>query len=518
MYTDSHHNNADVIQDKKTAKNEVSELDIDFSVRETRNALTHYSTKGSKIHFVPLSPPEKGFFTGVEGGIIDRQVIHKLYECLASNDQEKVIAWMNSHFRSAFKGRKSKDLLLKTLPLHLTLPRIAYLQNGHYDYFEELKKQYKFYLDGEPSGNYSIIQSGEEINVLTQDERSCSSVVFCIDGIHSLGIGNPEDEFIHEGQSPKDVSIGRVKSRIRQLKGEECLEDQELKKWEYPPLLLRLANNFGNGIFGHARSFSDCARTVLDQRRYLDKGVVKTSGYDIVRELLGLDEQLQPTGSRRIFIDMTHLSASARNDLYQKIFRRFNKNVNPEHPIPVVFTEAAYSGVDYLAEMMKNAHERLESDDFRVQNYCGGSINLSDEDILEVFWSRGLISFSLEENKMGDQLGGIEKLFSNTPRAQALRLLGRQISGMISVPFAYHVTAPLMIWDYLNIGSGLTGKGERLERYRCNSYQNALEEDLEEVLTKLKKEEPMWFGSYKPEALVRKLCYQNISEFVLRNY
>ena len=43
-------------------------------------------------------------------------------------------------------------------------------------------------------------------------------------------------------------------------------------------------------------------------------------------------------------------------------------------------------------------------------------------------------------------------------------------------------------------------------------------EDLEEALTKLKKEEPMWFGSYKPDALVRKICYQNISEFVFRNF
>ncbi|MEJ0055235.1 MAG: hypothetical protein WDN75_06015 [Bacteroidota bacterium] len=108
-----------------------------------------------------------------------------------------------------------------------------------------------------------------------------------------------------------------------------------------------------------------------------------------MRELLGLDEQLQPTGSRRILIDMARLSASARNDLYQLIFRRFNKNINPEHPIPVIFTEAAYSGVDYLAEMTKNAHEGLECDSFRMNNYNGNSINLSDEDILEVFRSNG---------------------------------------------------------------------------------------------------------------------------------
>jgi hypothetical protein len=57
-----------------------------------------------------------------------------------------------------------------------------------------------------------------------------------------------------------------------------------------------------------------------------------------------------------------------------------------------------------------------------------------------------------------------------------------------------------------------------LERYCGGSCQSKLEEDLEEVLTRLKKEEPMWFGSYKPDALVRKMSRQNISEFVFRNF
>jgi hypothetical protein len=215
---------------------------------------------------------------------------------------------------------------------------------------------------------------------------------------------------------------------------------------------------------------------------------------------------------------MAQLSASSRNDLYQRIFRRFNKNINPEHPIPVVFTEAAYSGVDTLTEMTKNAHDGLESDTYRVNNYNSNSINLSDEDILEVFRSHGLISLSLEESRMGSEPGGLERFFSNSSRAQALRLLGRQVAGIVSVPFAYNVIAPLKVWDYLNIGNGLTEKGDRLERYRSGPCQPKLEEDLEEVLTKLKREEPMWFGSYKPDALVRKMCRQNISEFVFRNF
>ncbi len=58
----------------------------------------------------------------------------------------------------------------------------------------------------------------------------------------------------------------------------------------------------------------------------------------------------------------------------------------------------------------------------------------------------GLISLSLEERRMGNEAGGLEKFFSNNSRTQALRLLGRQIAGIISVPFAYNMTAPLKVW------------------------------------------------------------------------
>jgi hypothetical protein len=514
MYPDKH-NNVDVIQRLTVVREDVSR-EIDFSVRELRDELASVSSQGSKIRFAPLSPLEKGFFTGVENGVINKQAICELYKLLAQNDEKKTADWINSHI--SLTGKKKADEILKALPCGLTLPRITHLQNGSYEYFEELKKQYKFYRDGELSGNYSLAHPGEEISVASGDEKSKATILFTIEGIHSLGIGNPEDECQDDDQCQKDVSIGRIKSRIRQIKGEESLEDENLKRWEHPPLLMRLAKHFGNGIFGHARSFSDCAGKVLDQKRYLDKGIVNASGYEIVRELLGLDEQLQPTGSRRILIDMTHLSASARNDLYQTIFRRFNKNISPEHPIPVIFTEAAYSGIDYLADMTRNAHEGVESDNFRIQNYSGNSINLSDEDILEVFWSKGLISFSLEKNRIGNEITGLGKLFPSNPRSQALRSLTNQIKGVISAPFVYNVIAPLRIWDSLNIGSGLSGRGEKMERYCCTSYERTLEEDLEEVLTRLKKEEPMWFGSYKPDALVKKICYQNLSEFVFRNF
>ena len=159
----------------------------------------------------------------------------------------------------------------------------------------------------------------------------------------------------------------------------------------------------------------------------------------------------------------------------------------------------------------------MDHDDFRVRGFYGGSVNLCDEDVLAVFWSKGLIGITLEEQKMGHELTGLAKLFPKSSRTHALRVLGRQVAGIVSVPFAYHVCEPLNIWNCLGIGSGLSGTVQLLEYFKTMNNLHSLVEDLEEVLTKLKKEEPFWFGPHKPAELAMKICYQNATEFVAKN-
>lgn len=488
---------------------------VNSSRSETCLAFEQYANSESKFIFALLSPYEKDFFSGVEGGRVNKQVIREVYGMIADGNEAKAFQRIYAGSNNLASLKKKSKELLQLLPRNLPESRIQYFQQRQYDYFEELKNQYKSYLDGESTGGYAL--AGREVTHIPSDSN-CPEVAFIIDGIHSLGVGNPEDEFLHAGQRPLDVSIGRLKSRIRQLKGEEPLEDHELKCWSHRPFLFRLANHFGNGLFGHARSFPLRAQVFLDQRRYLNKGVIKGSGYEVVTELLGLDDTLRPTGSKRILVDMLHLSASARNDLYEKVFRTHNKNIDPHHPIPVVFTNVAYSGVDYLTEMMKNSRDGVDHDDFRVHGFYGGSVNLSDEDVLAVFWSKGMIGITLEEQKMGHELTGLAKLFPKSSRTQALSMLGRQVAGIVSVPFAYHVCEPLNIWNCLGIGSGLSGTVQLLEYFNTMNNLHLLAEDLEEVLTKLKKEEPFWFGPYKPAELARKMCYENINQFTAKNF
>jgi hypothetical protein len=497
MFADLYRNSAEGVRRDRHTDDPILTSHHEPAVERSGNA-------GGDIVIASLSAREKGFIAGTHGSL-NKGAMQELYDHVAAQDGQKIRGWIKEHdLTSAF--RKNQFNWLRSLPNQMSPP------GGQYEYFDELKQQYKLYRAGQAAGNYQLAEPGNKSSATGQ-----SRIFFAIDGIHSLGTGNPEEDLGEDSQKRQDMSLGRMKSRIHQLKGEETLEDSKLMRWEHPPLLFRLAHHFGNGFFGHARSLPQSTQTLFDQRRNLNKGVIKASGYDIVRELLGLDEELRPTGSRRILIDMGYLSAASRSDLYERIFRIYNKNVDPGHPIPVVFTGAAYSGIDYLIEMVKNAHGGVDGDDFRVSGYYGGSINLADEDILAIFRSNGLIALSLDEYKLGDDLGGIGKIFSNSARSKALRLLGRQISGMVSVPFAYHLPDPLKIWNCLSIGPA-SKEGMTLQHFSANEDVVALRNDVTEVLDRLKKDEPMWFGGYKPCELAEKICAGNLKEFACANF
>ena len=472
-------------------------------------------SEDAQIHFAFLSPAEKGFFQGVQGGTLTQSTMQQFCECLARRDNTQIKKWITDHALASSRSGINKFDWLNALSDQISQPAVDYVKCGQYDYFEELKRQYRLFRVAEREGNCSLAVPGENLSTTHND---LTKVVLAINGIHSLGIGNPEDECMQDGQPRLDISLGRLKSRIHQIKGEEPLDDPYLSRWQHPPMMVRLAHHFGNGIFGHARSLPENAKMLFDQTRNLNKGIIKVSGYEIVRELLGLDEALRPTGSRRILIDMLHLSAASRNNLYEQVYRIYNKNINPTQPIPVIFTGAAYSGIDYLIEMIRNGEDGREGDDQRVNGYYGGSINLSDEDVLAVFWSNGLIALTLEECRLGDEMGGIEKVFSNSPRRKAMRLLSRQIAGIISIPFAYHLAAPLNIWNCLSIGPGLGNRTSLVAHYRNQPDLKILQQDVEEVLFKLKRDEPMWFGGFKPSQLAEKICSENVREFTALNF
>jgi len=510
-------------------QSEVNEANNSFNF--SHSDLVKCVRSGTKLLFASLSPPEKGYFTGVSNTPVDKDLIHELYERWHKEGDQASSAWLLNqlHTIPAYKKLRLSDLQFLNQPLmNLQSGQVNKIQNGEYDYFEELKQEYRFFLHKSGqlmstpeaiqvdeasakkkwSGEYHLASNAKEVNPCDQTDKI--TIVPTLGGIHSLGIGNAE-----EG---KDIPIQTLKSRIRQLKGEEALDDTELTTWKHRPFYITFAGHFYNTLCGHAKSFTSHDSILFDQRRGIDQGVMSHC-HEVWRELLGLNESLEPTGSKRILIDVCHMSAAARYSYYKELIFPFNRD-NKENKIPVIASHAAYAGVDYLETMISNCKNRKEQDNFFINGFLAWSINLSDEDVLQIFHSEGLLGLSLDERLLGGGSNFWWKNFSfgALERRRSLALLRKSLEQFVCIPFAYHVANPHTIWDRIGMGSDFDGYMKPIQRYSSVLQFSTLEQDLVEILSDMKRDEPLWFGSYQPEDLARKICFENAYEFVKKHY
>jgi len=496
-----------------------------------------------KLMFAALYPIEKGFFYGSSGGRICKKMIGDYFHRIHSDGETEAMEWLVKLMKTQpgmEKVKKSELEFIQNRFVRLPLERVKYLQNGHYDYFEELKREYKFYLSksGEkvttaelqlvphgPSrtwqGVYQLAQNGGDVLYRLRPDNDDVIIVLTLDGIHALGVGNPEDDALSPGDKPKDVSIGKLKSRIRQLKGEESLDDTTLKSWTHTPFYITFASHFNNTLCGHAHSLPTMSKYVYDQHKNMDKGVLKNATYSVMNEFLGLDENLKSTGSKRILIDVKHMSAASRQDFYKNIIRPFNrKPENAISKIPVIASQVGYSGIDGLDTLIQNAKEGKEEDDFRVQGFKAWNINLCDEDVIEIHDSEGLIGISLDQQLLGLYQ---KSWLLNLPlplmeRTRARKLLARTLEQFIHIPFDYNLQDPMRIWNILCIGTGFDGTNNPLSSYSTVLDMNRLEDDLTQILHNMKRERPKWFHDQSPENLARKICFENAYDFVVAHY
>jgi hypothetical protein len=68
------------------------------------------------------------------------------------------------------------------------------------------------------------------------------------------------------------------------------------------------------------------------------------------------------------------------------------------------------------------------------------------------------------------------------------------------------------------LGSGFDGFMQPMERYSSVLQFSTFEQDLVKILHEMKREDAIWFGSYRPEDLARMICFNNAYEFVKKHY
>jgi hypothetical protein len=493
----------------------------------------------TRLLFASLSPIEKGFFSGMGGSRFNKQFMIELHERWHNEGEKETCHWLLKQINNRHSNvplSYGDMLFLCTRSMNFKPDQVKKLQNGHYDYFESVKDEYQFFLERSGQytttpyeikidttgiartwrGAYTLAASSSEIDI--NPDSNEIFIVPTLGGIHSLGVGNPEDIDPRPGHQPLDIDLATLKSRIRQIKGEEALENGPLSRWQHRPFYITFAQHFYNTLCGHAKSFTYPASLLFDQRKGLDSGVF-AGCLGVWCELLGLSHMLEPTGSSRILIDVHHMSAASRLAYYKNIIEPHNK-IYKENPIPVIASHAGYAATDYLQNQIDFCKKGLETDDNHQNGFLNWSINLCDEDIIQIFSSKGMLGLTLDYHQLG---GTANAWLDNIPfaplaRKRALNLIKRTLQQFVRIPFDYHMAEPHSIWHRIALGSGFDGFMQPIERYSSVLQFSTFEQDLVKILHEMKREDAIWFGSYRPEDLARMICFNNAHEFVKKHY
>ncbi len=259
---------------------------------------------------------------------------------------------------------------------------INMVQEDTHQYFDFFAKEYHFLheedgriheVDGKDF-KYVILKPGDDIDAVLEEENTIG-VIISVEGAQSFISGNEKN--IENGSFNFEQTIHNIEA---------------VKKWNHPPFFVSMSHHFYNGFCGHTRSLPSPASLLLKQVVGLNEPI-NENGRKIIDCFLGLNDY--EGNGQRILIDTKHMSVSARQEYYAKI-REYNLDKDDSDKIPIVVSHTAYSGHPSMAA----AIAWPDTDDKKYKasgDFNNWSINLSDDEIIEVFNSNGIMGLNFDE-------------------------------------------------------------------------------------------------------------------------
>lgn len=384
------------------------------------------------------------------------------------------------------------------------------------DYCGELFEEYKYLVDqsnsAEPNQKMIIAEDYNQLRIaLDADEDSIVSII-TIEGMHSLLKYNSFselgqfDNFVNTPGHPAfDHYAQMVENSI-----------QVIKNWgngKHSPFFITFAHHFWNLLCGHARSFAGLTRTfALNQDCGVNLGITEL-GLGALKKLLSQDN------GRRILIDTKHMSAKARKQFYKL---RKEEYASVGDAFPIICSHAAVNGIRTLNEILNKEDKDRHN---RNKYFNAWTINLTDEDIIEIINSDGLMGIILHEDRMpGKIVKKRIKKFEDQPdlkRDEYVKLIMGNIFHMVRVK--NEVTA----WDHICLGSDFDGIINYIDIYQNVETYDDLAIHMFQFLNRpiaipeismtVEDFETLKFG-LSPQEILDKVMYKNMDSFLKKYF
>ncbi|NHF57942.1 hypothetical protein FK220_001220 [Flavobacteriaceae bacterium TP-CH-4] len=304
------------------------------------------------------------------------------------------------------------------------------------DYFEDLLNEYQrivkengkpYQVPGYPTpARLKMIRNYKEY---TETNKFEIAGIITVEGAHALARYKNEDLFEKE-------NIEELDDNSRSLLEQSFVSNIETLKnpdeMAYTPFFITFSHHFNNLISGHAKSFKDAPNKIIpgfsnvfDQRKGLDKGFT-----DFGKKLI-TDHLLSKKNGKRILVDTKHMSLQCRDE-YLAIVNNFWKQKKDR--IPIVCSHTAINGISTRAESKK----RKDTNQLDRRAYVSRwDINLTDEDIIDIFDSDGIIGICMHDGRMPG--GKFKALVKQETRAHGSLVRVQRLHTQMFLTNIFHV-------------------------------------------------------------------------------
>ena len=274
------------------------------------------------------------------------------------------------------------------------------LRKGDYHYYNELMGAYQYLVSkqNQADPNQGILgfefakDYDESVRIVNEGKIA---LIVSIEGSNAF--------FNHASNFKRLLKADKEGDRSEVL--QTLTENITDFKKKVPLFILSLAHHQYNFLCGQAESFIGAPKMLLKQggrtkkegsRKdiHFYKIGLKENGRKIVDLLL--DKSI---GHGRVLIDTKHMSRRARIEL-REIIKAHNSN-NPHDQIPFIQTHTAVNGISlFEPEKRMNNRDELRPRFARRSEFNTASINMFDEEIIDIVETNGLMGIMLDEKRL----------------------------------------------------------------------------------------------------------------------
>ncbi len=420
---------------------------------------------------------------------------------------------------------------------------LIHTPGGRAAYLEDYRREYDYLVAAQgprPKGplgqilpEFRLVNRVSELPV--PGEQNTIAGIVTVEGVHAFG--DYPVEILRQ-----DKAFEELEAADRQTLQDAFRTNLEVLKdpgqTDFIPFFITFSHHFNNFLGGHAKSFAGLFSVVFNQQPGRNTGL-SSLGREVIQQLL-----LRGPQQARILVDTKHMSPVMRKQYYTLV--RDLRSAGDE--VPIISSHTAVNAIETLEAAARNNNSKEGERRSYVSKF---EINLTDEDIREIYDSGGLIGICMHDGRMPG------KKFKRKLRAvraypeKAKRLYSQMfltnIFHVVKVA-ARHIEArrqaagsgpdPHTAWDIVCLGSDNDGIVDPFNTYETAADLGAFREKIIEALQtqdrpymkdfrilSLPEEEPfsaeelerLMMGQ-SPEEIADRVFYDNVRGFLVQYF